>query len=1309
MHQTLFESLTRDRQHNAEILEKLSMIGLKNSVIDKYSDAAHFVYELLQNADDVKATTARFVLNEHGLIFAHNGNIHFSLSDPKTETYDTKHQQLGHINALTSIGHSNKNEAHIGQFGVGFKAVFQYTHAPEIYDPHICFKIEKFIIPYQLNTDHPDRLADETLFYLPFFNASHAFQAILQKLQHLTHPLLFLKYLISIKWTCCQGHQGIYHKRVEFIDQHTRLIHTHIQDFLVLHHHNHTKIAYPLSKQGRISYKDSFPAYCFFPTKESTGLRFIIQAPFLLTESRESIKSDELWNQKCIQTLAQLTADSLHVIKKRGLLTDDFFNVLPLHPIESLFQPIYEAVLKQLQSKSALLPTITGKHTTQNHAYLTEDLALRTLFSAKQLSSLLKKAEWVFPDIQPQQPLWPDIKQHLINQVLTIEILLTYINKTFIQNQSDAWLIQFYGYLFTHPSDSVRTKEILRLSNNTLVSAYNHLDNIQVYLPTEHESEYPTIKRCFVENEQSRQFLVALGLSQPQDYDEIQYYILPRYQKSEKMPKTLMRQDFKKLLHYFLNCPSCQKTAYLTQLKKVPFCRTTTRHLMSPPLIYFKTAQLSTYFSHYPHIYFLDAAFYDDFDKTTVFFKELGVEDTPRILKIKANLSPQERETIHQGHCTHDYYHVFQCTYDYDIEGLDSFIANMTLAKSKILWHFLLKQIDNNISFTGQYNWFYRREKYHFFDAKFLITLRHTAWLYHHQRVTPNNIIVSELAIHYDITPASAHILIEKLEIPAERTAEVPESALHVSIQFKQKIEILTRIEHLKSLIEKTPKYSFQWFKTLLELEYVLSDEHKQTPILDIKNPNFLLEHLKTVFQQLPYDSHHNLQNKITKNIEFIFGPPGTGKTTYLAKNKIIPLMTQDLKILVLTPTNKVADVLITKMDQPYQNWLIRFGVTEDKTIANAGLLKNKYFKINRLKKCVVITTLARFLYDGFLECSLKECAWDIIIFDEASMIMLAQIVYVLSQQKHCHFIIAGDPFQIQPVVSAEAWKDENIYTFLALKNFKTLKTAYPLTIMTTQYRSIPPLGALVSQFTYDNLLTHHRTLDDQKHMGFDFKAITLITFPVKKFDSLYRSQRLDKGGAYHIYSAILTVEYVLYLSKKILRHNQQHWSIGIVCPYLTQATLVEKMIAVLCVPHPHMKIIIGTVHRFQGDECDIMVALFNAPPHVSTHIFLNNKNILNVAISRAKNYLILIIPKLEGLEHIKTLKNILKSDEFKPYVQEFSAAEIESILFNQSNYIDEHSFLSVHQKVNVYAKPEKRYEIRYEENAVDIQLRIDS
>ena len=68
-----FQALSQDRAESAKMLEKPSMRGIKNSVVEKYSDQAHFIYELLQNADDAMATTARFKLEPNRLIFAHNG------------------------------------------------------------------------------------------------------------------------------------------------------------------------------------------------------------------------------------------------------------------------------------------------------------------------------------------------------------------------------------------------------------------------------------------------------------------------------------------------------------------------------------------------------------------------------------------------------------------------------------------------------------------------------------------------------------------------------------------------------------------------------------------------------------------------------------------------------------------------------------------------------------------------------------------------------------------------------------------------------------------------------------------------------------------------------------------------------------------------------------------------------------------------------------------------------------------------------------------------------------------------------------
>ena len=214
-----FETLTANREEGAKALEGFALRGVKNSVVEKYSDQAHFVYELLQNADDAKATLARFELFKDKLVFAHNGARRFSVSNLATEAQDLENGTLGDINAITTVGGSNKtDEATIGKFGVGFKAVFQYTSNPHIYDPDVFFKIERFIVPICLKEDYPGRRDDETIFVFPFNHdmrsPEEAYADISEKLRSLDYPLLFLSNLKDIEFQR-SGNLGLYEKKVE--------------------------------------------------------------------------------------------------------------------------------------------------------------------------------------------------------------------------------------------------------------------------------------------------------------------------------------------------------------------------------------------------------------------------------------------------------------------------------------------------------------------------------------------------------------------------------------------------------------------------------------------------------------------------------------------------------------------------------------------------------------------------------------------------------------------------------------------------------------------------------------------------------------------------------------------------------------------------------------------------------------------------------------------------------------------------------------------------------------------------------------
>ena len=395
--------------------------------------------------------------------------------------------------------------------------------------------------------------------------------------------------------------------------------------------------------------------------------------------------------------------------------------------------------------------------------------------------------------------------------------------------------------------------------------------------------------------------------------------------------------------------------------------------------------------------------------------------------------------------------------------------------------------------------------------------------------------------------------------------------------------------------------------------------------------------------------------------------------------------------------------------NKSYLDWLLRFGTTNDADVEKSGVFHDKTFDINSKRKNVTVTTIARFPYDYFMppgkQIYLREMKWDYIIIDEASMIMLAQILLPLYKKTPTQFIIAGDPFQIEPVTMIDLWKGENIYTMVELNSFTAPKTRphdYSVKKLTTQYRSLPAIGEIFSRFAYGGILNHARA-DSVSPLNIDdwleVQPLNIIKFPVEKYESIYRSRRLGGKSSYQIYSALFTFEFVRTLRERI----DEKFSIGIISPYRAQADLLEKLFA-----PTKCDVQIGTIHTFQGDECDILIAVFNTPPTISAspEMFLNRLNIINVAISRARDYLFIVMPddntdKIENLQLVKKVENLFANEGYS----EFSARDIETLIFGERNYIEENSFVTGHQNVNVYARPERKYEIRIEDNAVDVQL----
>ena len=146
----------------------------------------------------------------------------------------------------------------------------------------------------------------------------------------------------------------------------------------------------------------------------------------------------------------------------------------------------------------------------------------------------------------------------------------------------------------------------------------------------------------------------------------------------------------------------------------------------------------------------------------------------------------------------------------------------------------------------------------------------------------------------------------------------------------------------------------------------------------------------------------------------------------------------------------------------------------------------------------------------------------------------------------------------------------------------------------------------------------------------------------------------------------------------------------------------------------PQITVVIDTVHGFQGDQCDMVFALFNPSSfRCQFSRFLNKEFIINVAISRARDYLIIMLPDedTEGIDQLSLIHHsyegsIISIIEKLKSVHDIGfieSSKIENFLLGSEKYFESNSFTNIHQLVNVYGNPEMKYMVRISGNAIDI------
>ena len=416
----LFLMLRDKKLKHWETFSDPDNIGIWKSVIEKYPETAHFVYELIQNADDAIATNIRIVLYKHKLVFIHNGKRQFSLTDCYCNN-----GPVGDLNSITSVANSSKKEEQtIGKFGVGFKSVFQYTDTPSIYDDTFWFKIENYIIPSLLENDNELRNAGETLFELPFKEPEKAYSEILQRLQNLNMPVLFLPHIQKIVW-CIEGEETIHEYSKEVIQMGERhgikyefcRIHEYDKNLLMYLFHRdcntikgkyNVSVGFYVNPDGSLDIDAKGQIYCFFPTSECFDSCFVSHAPFLLVDNRDSIKRYEDINKNFFYSIAELAADALLCLRDIGecrnskllesndsqvgttdkniLINDNIFHVLNIKSTEYRDTYLKQCYLRKVKENKLLLNR-SKRYASINDVFSTT-IDLENLISSSQIAQL---------------------------------------------------------------------------------------------------------------------------------------------------------------------------------------------------------------------------------------------------------------------------------------------------------------------------------------------------------------------------------------------------------------------------------------------------------------------------------------------------------------------------------------------------------------------------------------------------------------------------------------------------------------------------------------------------------------------------------------------------------------------------------------------------------------------------------------------------------------------------------------------------------------------------------------------------------
>ncbi len=399
------------------------------------------------------------------------------------------------------------------------------------------------------------------------------------------------------------------------------------------------------------------------------------------------------------------------------------------------------------------------------------------------------------------------------------------------------------------------------------------------------------------------------------------------------------------------------------------------------------------------------------------------------------------------------------------------------------------------------------------------------------------------------------------------------------------------------------------------------------------------------------------------EDVAFVHGPPGTGKTTTLTKC-IKETAKKEKQVLVCAPSNAAVDLLVEKLVAEGLN-VLRIGhparltpeVVEnsldvkiskhpdfdrlkdmrkqsEEYRALAGKYKRNFGTQERkqrdllYKEAKTLKSESRFLENYISEnlvdnaeviaCTLTGASHSLlydrrfktVFIDESSQAMEAAAWIPIIRARRV--IMSGDHHQLPPTIkSREAAKDGLEHTLFA-KGLENQPDG--VVMLQTQYRMHPAIMGFSSEQFYEGKLKADESIDDRP-IHFE-NPVTYVDTAGAGYDEKVKTETLS---TYNEEEAKLLIHL---LEAEFL----EGMSVGIIAPYKAQVEVLTKLVNQSEVLAPfRSEINVNSVDAFQGQERDVIYISLVRSNDRGEIGFLKEYRRLNVAMTRAKQRLVLV------------------------------------------------------------------------------------